>query len=481
MPADSGHSKEKTEGSTIGSRTGQSPAKSRLRGACPVNSVTHRRRENGRGRRREIRAALPPVMTNQSAAGGPRRALQSHSASGYFLSRFGLPGCRFGGSGQRGQLRLLLVGITVHHYRRVGSALPCKLRVLAVHRQPRLRVPPALHPRIYPARRGSPLRDGRRREEVFVSGNRDVASGAIARGGSGGYNWSASPDYATNGLSLTFHSGDVYPQYGYNRGYGFPLRCIQEFALHRENLCFGRGRCASGNFKAGSLAIRVARGKRRKNFGLPQRRLGRSGPRGLRRFQLVGFAGHCSLRSSLAVRWGHRKFAEQYRPRLRVPPALHPRIYPARCEPLFQTKRRDREARRYDGRNFGLPQRQFGRGGRRERQWLQLVGITEQRSRRVEPDLRFRLCVLAGRLHRPRLRVPPALHPRVCPAQREPLFWSGQMCKREFQGRQPRNPSCRRQETQKLRAAAASARACWSARATTVTVGRHRRTMLPSG
>ena len=166
-----------------------------------------------------------------------------------------------------------------------------------------------------------------------ASGYRSVGSGTMASEGSNGYNWSASPHNAAIGLSLYFHSGVVVPQSGSSRSNGFPLRCIQEFALHRENLCFGRGRCASGNFKAGSLAIRVAGGKRRKNFGLPQRRLGRSGPRGLRRFQLVGFAGHCSLRSSLAVRWGHRKFAEQYRPRLRVPPALHPRIYPARCEP----------------------------------------------------------------------------------------------------------------------------------------------------
>ena len=146
-PADAGAKRN----STTPGRKGQSPAKSRLRGACPVNSVTHWRRENGRGRRSEIRAALSPVMTNQSATG--------------FAT----------------------------------NGIPCRIQQAVTS---------------YPA-----------------SGNRSVGSGTMANEGSNGYNWSASPNNATNGLNLNFNSGNVNPQNNNNRGNGFPLRCIQEFAL----------------------------------------------------------------------------------------------------------------------------------------------------------------------------------------------------------------------------------------------------------
>jgi len=61
-----------------------------------------------------------------------------------------------------------------------------------------------------------------------ASGSRSVSSGTMANEGSDGYSWSASPSSATHGLGLYFHSGNVHPQSNSNRGYGFPLRCIQE-------------------------------------------------------------------------------------------------------------------------------------------------------------------------------------------------------------------------------------------------------------
>ena len=45
---------------------------------------------------------------------------------------------------------------------------------------------------------------------------------------SNGCYWSASPNSATNGYSLYFSSAGAYPQYTYQRGYGFPVRCVQE-------------------------------------------------------------------------------------------------------------------------------------------------------------------------------------------------------------------------------------------------------------
>lgn len=63
-----------------------------------------------------------------------------------------------------------------------------------------------------------------------ASGYRNVGSGAMNNEGSNGYYWSASPNSATNGYNLNFNSGNVNPQNNNNRGNGFPLRCVQEFA-----------------------------------------------------------------------------------------------------------------------------------------------------------------------------------------------------------------------------------------------------------
>ena len=43
-----------------------------------------------------------------------------------------------------------------------------------------------------------------------------------------GYYWSASPHSATDGYSLYFNSSSAYPQHTNQRGYGFPVRCVQE-------------------------------------------------------------------------------------------------------------------------------------------------------------------------------------------------------------------------------------------------------------
>lgn len=45
-----------------------------------------------------------------------------------------------------------------------------------------------------------------------------------------GYYWSASPNSATNGYNLNFNSTNANPQNTNNRGNGFPVRCVQEFA-----------------------------------------------------------------------------------------------------------------------------------------------------------------------------------------------------------------------------------------------------------
>jgi len=65
-----------------------------------------------------------------------------------------------------------------------------------------------------------------------TSGYRNVGSGAMAGEGSLGYFWSASPYNATYGSYLHFNSGTVSPQSHSARGNGYPLRCIQGFALH---------------------------------------------------------------------------------------------------------------------------------------------------------------------------------------------------------------------------------------------------------
>lgn len=47
---------------------------------------------------------------------------------------------------------------------------------------------------------------------------------------SNGYYWAATPNGATNGRNLNFNSTNVNPQNSNNRGNGFPVRCVQEFA-----------------------------------------------------------------------------------------------------------------------------------------------------------------------------------------------------------------------------------------------------------
>ena len=45
-----------------------------------------------------------------------------------------------------------------------------------------------------------------------------------------GYYWSASPYNTTNGYNLNFNSGNANPQNNNQRGSGYPVRCVQEFA-----------------------------------------------------------------------------------------------------------------------------------------------------------------------------------------------------------------------------------------------------------
>ena len=45
-----------------------------------------------------------------------------------------------------------------------------------------------------------------------------------------GYYWSASPYNTTNGYNLNFNSTNANPQCNSQRGFGFPVRCVQEFA-----------------------------------------------------------------------------------------------------------------------------------------------------------------------------------------------------------------------------------------------------------
>lgn len=76
-----------------------------------------------------------------------------------------------------------------------------------------------------------------------ASGYRYVGSGAMTDVGVYGYAWSVSPCGAGHGLLLWFYSALVHPQANYDRGFGFPLRCIQEFALHGAYRCLGRRSC----------------------------------------------------------------------------------------------------------------------------------------------------------------------------------------------------------------------------------------------
>ena len=45
-----------------------------------------------------------------------------------------------------------------------------------------------------------------------------------------GYYWAATPNGTTTGRNLNFNSANVNPQNSNNRGNGFPVRCVQEFA-----------------------------------------------------------------------------------------------------------------------------------------------------------------------------------------------------------------------------------------------------------
>ena len=77
-----------------------------------------------------------------------------------------------------------------------------------------------------------------------ASGYRGVGSDAMTYEGSGGVCWTASPSDATYGLYLYFDSGNVFSQSRYARGSGFPLRCIQGFALRGAGQLFWSGwRC----------------------------------------------------------------------------------------------------------------------------------------------------------------------------------------------------------------------------------------------
>ena len=103
---------------------------------------------------------------------------------------------------------------------------------------------------------------GRTEEQESIaagaSGYRDVRSGTVAFEGSDGCYWSASSYSATFGFSLLFTSGLVNPQYAYNRGDGFPLRCIQGFALRGtgpDERVAGIVAGASGSRNVGSGAM----------------------------------------------------------------------------------------------------------------------------------------------------------------------------------------------------------------------------------
>ena len=74
--------------------------------------------------------------------------------------------------------------------------------------------------------------------------------------GSSGYRWAASPYNATNGWCLYFGSGDVVPQDSNTRRLGYPLRCIQGFALCVTDNCFSQDE--------------DVRKYDSRNFGLPQ-------------------------------------------------------------------------------------------------------------------------------------------------------------------------------------------------------------------
>ena len=61
-----------------------------------------------------------------------------------------------------------------------------------------------------------------------ASGYRNYSNGKFYLVGSGGYAWLSTPNSATYGYYLEFHSGAVYPNSAHYRSRGFPVRCISE-------------------------------------------------------------------------------------------------------------------------------------------------------------------------------------------------------------------------------------------------------------
>ena len=61
-----------------------------------------------------------------------------------------------------------------------------------------------------------------------ASGYRTVSSGAVSNAQINGYYWAATPLSMALGRYLYFYSTYAYPHYSYNRGSGFPVRCVQE-------------------------------------------------------------------------------------------------------------------------------------------------------------------------------------------------------------------------------------------------------------
>jgi uncharacterized protein (TIGR02145 family) len=61
-----------------------------------------------------------------------------------------------------------------------------------------------------------------------ASGYRLVSTGAMSNERGSGYNWSSTPGSGTIGRCLNFHATFVNPQHTTVRGYGLPVRCIQE-------------------------------------------------------------------------------------------------------------------------------------------------------------------------------------------------------------------------------------------------------------
>jgi uncharacterized protein (TIGR02145 family) len=61
-----------------------------------------------------------------------------------------------------------------------------------------------------------------------ASGQRTFHSGAMPAESSSGYSWASTPSNSTHGCYFDFHVTHVTPRGAVNRGYGFPVRCVQE-------------------------------------------------------------------------------------------------------------------------------------------------------------------------------------------------------------------------------------------------------------